>query len=108
MEITGSASFMKMFQMPVTPTYRATSVPVNPHERRIEYVRPIAIAPPAGQRVRDRGGRLRRAPPTGPSCRPGSAAMFANQYVNRLKTVAATRVPSSIGVSVVIAVQTSP
>jgi hypothetical protein len=25
-----------MFQMPVTPTYSATFVPVNPHESRIE------------------------------------------------------------------------
>ena len=47
-ESTGSASFMKMFQMPLTPTYRATWVPVNPHECRIEYVSPIAIAPPPG------------------------------------------------------------
>ena len=35
MDSTGSASLMKMFQMPLTPTYRATSVPENPHERRI-------------------------------------------------------------------------
>ena len=47
-ESTGSASFMKMFQMPVTPTYSATAVPENPHECRIEYVSPIAIAPPPG------------------------------------------------------------
>ena len=46
--MTGRASFVKMFQMPVTPTYSATSVPRNPQELRIEYVRPTAIAPPAG------------------------------------------------------------
>ena len=34
-ESTGSASFTKMFQIPVTPTYRATFVPVKPQECRI-------------------------------------------------------------------------
>ncbi len=34
-ESTGNASFTKMFQIPVTPTYSATFVPVNPQECRI-------------------------------------------------------------------------
>ena len=32
MDRTGKASLMKMFQMPLTPTYRATLVPEKPHE----------------------------------------------------------------------------
>jgi hypothetical protein len=32
---TGNPSFRKMFQIPVTPTYRATAWPPNPHDRRI-------------------------------------------------------------------------
>ncbi len=47
--MTGRASLTKMFQMPVTPTYSATSVPVNPHDFKIVYVRPTAIAPPPGK-----------------------------------------------------------
>ena len=104
-ESTGSASFMKMFQMPLTPTYRATAVPENPHECRIEYVSPIAIAPPPGSVlatevvvcVTTAAGQRRR---------PGRAAMFAHQYVKRLKIVAAISVPISRGVRVVIAFHT--
>ena len=76
--MTGSASLMKMFQMPVTPTYRATFVPVNPQDFKIVYVSPTAIAPPPGRvfatdvvvcvRTAARDNR-----------NPGRAAMFAHQ-----------------------------
>ena len=76
--MTGSASLTKMFQMPVTPTYSATSVPVNPHDFKIVYVRPTAIAPPPGNVFATEvvvwvstAARL--------SFSPGSAAMFAHQ-----------------------------
>jgi hypothetical protein len=40
--------------------------------------------------------------------RPGRAAWFASQYVNRLKRVAASNERDSIGVRVFIAAHTSP
>jgi hypothetical protein len=95
-EITGRASFMKMFQMPLTPTYRATAVPVNPQECRIEYVSPIAIAPPPGS-VLATDVVVCVTTAAGQRRRPGSAAMFAHQYVKRLKIVAAISEPISRG-----------
>ena len=44
----------------------------------------------------------------GQSRSPGSAAMFAHQYVNRLNTIAAKSEASSSGVIVFIASQTAP
>ena len=78
MEMTGMASFTKMFQMPVTPTYSATSVPVNPQERRIVYVSPIAIAPPPG-RVFATDVVVCVSTAAWPSRSPGRAAMLAHQ-----------------------------
>src|SRR5687767_10249855 len=96
--MTGSASFTKMFQIPVTPTYSATSVPVNPQDFKIVYVRPIAIAPPPGSVfATDVVVCVRTA--ARESLRPGNAAMFAHQYVNRLKIVAAARLRISTPVS---------
>ena len=105
-ESTGRASLTKMFQMPLTPTYNATSVPVKPHECRIEYVSPIAIAPPPGS-VFATDVVVCVTTAAWPRRRPGRAAMFAHQYVKRLKIVAAMSEPISIGVSVVIAFHTS-
>src|SRR5512132_4713843 len=95
-----------MFQMPVTPTYSATLVPLNPHESRIEYVNPTAIATPAGSVFATEVVVCVRTAAL-PMPRPGRAAWFAHQYVTRLKIVAATSDHVSTGVSVLIAGQTS-
>ena len=71
-----------MFQMPVTDTYSAMSLPENPHDRRIWYVRPTAIAPPAG-RVFATDVVVCVTIAACQKRRPGSAAMFASQYVTR-------------------------
>lgn len=76
----GSASFVKLFQMPVTPTNRAVSAPVNPHELRIAYVIAIATAPPAGT-VLATDVPVCVATADRPSRNPGSAAWLASQYV---------------------------
>ena len=49
----------------------------------------------ARQRVGDRCGRLGQRPPPARDAGPGNAAMFAHQYVKRLKIVAAMSVPIS-------------
>jgi hypothetical protein len=95
-----------MFQMPVTPTYSATLVPVNPQESRIEYVNPTAIAPPAGS-VFATEVVVCVSTAAFPMPRPGKAAWFAHQYVTRLKIVAPTSDHVSNGVSVLIAAHTS-
>ena len=92
--ITGSASFVKMFQMPVTPMYKVVSAGVNPHEPNMAKVTPKAIAPPAGKVLATEVGVcVRTAACQNPS--PGSAARFASQYVTRLRNVTATRDPIS-------------
>ena len=77
-EITGRPSFTKMFQMPVTPTYRAVFVPVKPHDFWISYVSPIAIAPPPGS-VLATDVVVCVSTAAGHRRSPGSAAMFAHQ-----------------------------
>ena len=67
-----------MFQMPVTPTYSATSVPVNPHDFKIVYVSPIAIAPPPGS-VFATEVVVCVSTAARESFRPGNAAMLAHQ-----------------------------
>ena len=67
-----------MFQMPVTPTYSATLVPLNPQESRIEYVSPTAIAPPAGS-VLATEVVVCVSTAALPIPRPGKAAWFAHQ-----------------------------
>ena len=79
-------------------------MPEKPHESKIEYVRPIAIAPPAGSVfATDVVVWVRTAALPMPS--PGNAAWFAHQYVTRLKIVASTRDNDSSGVRVRIQLQ---
>ena len=69
------------------------------------YVRPTATAPPAGI-VFATDVVVCVTTAAGPRRRPGSAAMFASQYVNRLKLMAATSDQNSNGVRVLIVAHT--
>ena len=67
---------------------------------------PTATAPPAGI-VFATEVVVCVTTAAGPRRRPGSAAMFASQYVNRLKTIAANSVQNSMGVRVLTVAHTA-
>src|ERR671918_3248352 len=105
-EMIGRPSLRKMFQMPVTPTYRAMSWPPKPHDGSMLYVGPTATAPPAG-RVFATDVVVCVSTADCANFSLGSAAMFNSQYVTRLNTIAAKSDHSSIGVSPEIVAQTA-
>ena len=97
---TGSASFVKLFQIPVVEISNPICDPVNPHDRNTSVTNPTAMTPPPG-RMLEIVVPIWLFTAACPSVRPGIAACVCHQYVNRLKTMAPVTPSTCSGLSCV-------
>jgi hypothetical protein len=70
---------------------------LNPHECRIAYVMPVAMAPPSGT-VLDTAAAERFATPAWGRRRPGRLTQIGGQFDTRLSSPKANVVASAAGV----------